>query len=246
MDRMLYLSMVAAKNTMQAQTVNSHNLANVNTNGFRADLSRFVSMPINGAGFDSRVYALQETPGVSFEPGAIQQTGNALDIALEGEGFIAILSADGSEAYTRAGNLRVSSTGMLETGSGYPVMGNGGPIVIPPAEKIEIGSDGTITIRPVGQDEKTLATVNRIKLVNPAVEDLQKSNDGQLRLKDGTTAPPDASVRVTSGVLESSNVNMVQALVDMISLARQFEMNIKAMQTVKENDERAAQMLRLS
>ena len=154
--------------------------------------------------------------------------------------------ADGSEAYTRAGNLRVTRAGLLETGNGYPVMGNGGPILIPPAENIEIGSDGTITIRPIGQDEKTLATVNRIKLVNPNVTLLQKTGDGQLRLKDGTTAVADASVRVTSGVLETSNVNMVEALVDMIALARQFEMNITAMQTAKENDESAAQMLRIS
>ncbi len=245
MDRMLYMSMTAAKNTMQAQAVNSHNLANVSTTGFRADLSRFTSMPINGTGFDSRIYALQETPGVNFEAGALQQTGNPLDIAIEGKGMMAIMLPDGSEAYTRAGDLRISSTGMLETGAGYPVMGNGGPVVIPPAQNIEVGSDGTITIRPVGQDEKTLATVNRIKLVNPPVELLQKTNDGQLKLKDGANVEPDASVRVISGALESSNVNMVEALVDMISLARQFEMNIKAMQTAKENDESAAQMLRL-
>ena len=175
---MLYLSMAAAKNTLQAQSVNSHNLANVSTNGFRADLFRFVSMPSSGAEFDSRIYALPETPGVSFESGSLQQTGNALDIAIEGEGFMAILSADGSEAYTRAGNLRVTRAGLLETGNGYPVMGNGGPILIPPAENIEIGSDGTITIRPIGQDEKTLATVNRIKLVNPDVTQLQKTGDG--------------------------------------------------------------------
>ncbi len=246
MDRSLYLSMVAAKNTMQAQTVNSHNLANVNTSGFRADLSRFSSMPVNGAGFDSRVYALQETPGVSFTHGTVQHTGNALDIAIEGEGLMAIISADGSEAYTRAGDLRVSNTGMLETGGGHAVMGNGGPIIIPPAENIEVGSDGTITIRPIGQDEKTLATVNRIKLVNPPVEDLQKTADGHLRLRDGSTAKPDASIRVISGALETSNVNMVEALVDMIGLARQFEMNIKAMQTAQQNDERAAQMLRIN
>lgn len=246
MDRMLYLSMAAAKNTMQAQAVNSNNLANVNTSGFRADLSRFVSMPLNGAGFNSRIFALQETPAVSFKAGTLQQTGNALDVAIEGEGLMAILLPDGSEGYTRAGNLRVSSTGMLETGGGYPVIGNSGPIVMPPSEKTEIGGDGTITIRPVGQDEKTLATVDRIKLVNPDVAQLQKSQDGQLRLRDGATATPDASVRVTSGALETSNVNMVEALVDMIALARQFEMNIKAMQTAKENDESAAQMLRIS
>jgi len=245
MDRMLYLSMAAAKNTLQAQAVNSHNLANVSTTGFRADLSRFVSMPISGQGFDSRVYAIQKSPGISFASGAIQQTGNALDIAIEGEGLMAVQLPDGSEGYTRSGSLHVTRSGMLETAAGNPVMGNGGPIVLPPAENIEIGSDGTISIRPVGQDEKTLATVNRIKLVNPALGDLQKSEGGQLRLKDGSVAPAQASIRVTSGALESSNVNMVEALVDMIGLARQFEINIKAMQTAKQNDESAAQMLRV-
>ena len=246
MDRMLYLSMAAARNTMQAQTVNSHNLANASTPGFRADLARFITMPVDGAGYETRVYAGQEPTDINFQQGTIQQTGNPLDVAIEGEGFIGILLQDGSEGYTRAGNFRISSTGMLETGGGYPVMGNGGPIVIPPAQKIEIGTDGTISIRPVGQDERTLATVNRIKLVNPDIASLQKSASGQLRLKDGSVAAPDATVRVTSGVLESSNVNMVEALVEMIALARQFETNIKAIQTVKENDESAAQMLRLS
>ncbi|NKB38987.1 MAG: flagellar basal-body rod protein FlgF [Gammaproteobacteria bacterium] len=246
MDRLLYLSMSAAQNTMQAQSVNSHNLANVSTPGFRADLSRFISVPVAGEGFESRVYASQTTPGFNADGGAIQQTGNPLDVAIEGEGYIAIRRTDGSEGYTRAGDFRINSVGMLETGGGHAVLGNGGPIVIPPSEKIEIGSDGTITIRPLGQDAATLATVNRIKLVRPDSANLQKATDGQLVLKDGSVAAPDASVRVTSGTLESSNVNMVEALVDMISLARQFEINIKAMQTVKENDESAAQMLRIS
>lgn len=246
MDRMLYLSMVAAKNTMQAQTINSQNLANVSTPGFRADLARFVSMPVQGAGFESRVYSEQLAAQTSFQPGAIQQTGHPLDVAIEGEGMIAVILPDGTEGYTRAGNFRVNSTGLLETGAGFPVLGNGGPVIIPPAEKVEIGSDGTLSIRPVGQDEKTLATVNRIKLVNPDVAMLEKTADGQLRMKDGTIAASDASVRLTSGALESSNVNMVEALVEMISLARQFETNINAMQTVRENDESAAQMLRIS
>ena len=246
MDRMLYLSMSAAQNTMNAQAVNAHNLANVSTPGFRADLSRFISMPISGEGFDSRVYAQQDMPGFSSRAGTVQQTGNPLDVAIEGEGYIAIRRADGSEAYTRAGNLRVNNLGMLETGSGHAVIGNGGPIVIPPSQTIEIGSDGTISIRPLGLDEKTLATVNRIKLVHPEAGSLRKAEDGQLVMRDGSIAVADARVRVTSGALESSNVNMVEALVQMISLARQFEMNVKAMQTVKENDESAAQMLRIS
>ena len=245
MDRMLYLSMTAAKNTLQAQSINSHNLANASTSGFREDLSQFRSMPVLGPGHASRVYALSERPGVNLNTGSIQYTDNELDIAIDGDGWMAIMVADGTEAYTRAGDLRISANGLLENGAGYAVLGNAGPISIPPAEKVEVGSDGTISIRPVGQDERTLATVDRIKLVNPPREQLYKGLDGQIRIKDGSNLPPDASVRIFSGALESSNVNTVEALVDMISLARQFEMNIKAMQTVQENDEAASRILQM-
>ena len=246
MDRMLYLAMNAAKNTLQAQAVNSHNLANANTTGFRADLSQFHSMPVYGDGYASRVYAVVETPAMSFAIGAIQRTENSLDIAIDGKGWIAILMPDGTEAYTRAGDLRVSHTGILENGAGYPILGNGGPISVPPAEKIEIAVDGTITIRPVGQNEKTLAIVDRIKLVNPAEETLYKGLDGQIRVKGSDTADADANVRVISGAIESSNVSLVSALVDMINLSRQFELSISAMKAVKENDQSGAQMLRLT
>ena len=246
MDRMLYLSMSAAGNTMLAQAVNSNNLANANTPGFRADLAQFSSAPVLGTGHASRVYAVEEPTSVDFNPGSIYHTGNELDVSLNGEGWIAILAADGTEAYTRAGDFRVSSFGMLENGAGHPVIGNGGAISIPPAEKIEIGTDGTISIRPVGQDEKTLATIDRIKLVNPPRNMLYKGNDGLFRLKDGMDAVSDASVTVTSGTLESSNVNMISALVNMIDLQRQFEMNIKAMKIVEDNDEFASRMFQLS
>lgn len=246
MDRMLYLSMTAAKNTLQAQAVNSHNLANVSTTGFRADLSQFRSMPVLGEGYASRVYALEERPGIDFSHGRIDYTGNNLDVAINGDGWIAISMPDGTEAYSRAGDLRIASTGLLENGSGYPVLGNAGPISIPPADKVEIGVDGTISIRPSGQDEKTLSTIDRIKLVNPATDLLYKGIDGQFRLKDGSAAIADANVKIVAGALETSNVNMVEALVDMINLARQFEMNIKAMRSVEENDRAAAQLLRFS
>lgn len=245
MDRMLYLAMTAAKNILQAQAVNSHNLANVNTSGFRADLSQFISVPVAGKGFASRVYAVQDQPGTDFSHGRIDHTGNNLDIVVNGNGWIAIQMPDGSEAYTRAGDLRVSSTGLLENGAGYPVTGNSGPVSIPLADKIEIGGDGTISIHPTGQDEKTLSTIDRIKLVNPPIESLYKGKDGQFRLKDGGVAEADSSVHIVSGALESSNVNTVAALVDMIDLARQFEMSVKAMRSVEENDRTATQLLRL-
>lgn len=246
MDRMLYLAMSAASNTLQAQAVNSHNLANVSTSGFRADLSQFRSMPVLGDGFASRVYALQERPGTDFSHGHLDYTGNEFDIAINGDGWIAIMLPDGSEGYTRAGDLHTASTGLLENGAGYPVMGNAGLISMPPAEKVEIAADGTISIRPIGQDEKSLATVDRIKLVNPPAESLYKGTDGQFRLRDGTVAVADSKVQLIPGALESSNVNMVEALVDMIALARQFEMNIKAMQAAEENDQSGTQILRIN
>ena len=152
MDRSLYLSMSAASNTLLAQTVNSHNLANASTTGFRADLSQFRSMPVFGEGHPSRVYAMEERPGVDFNPGSVNFTGNDLDVAIDNQGWIAVLDAEGNEAYTRRGDLRVNVNGLLENGAGELVMGDGGPISIPPYQKLDIGKDGTITVRPVGQD----------------------------------------------------------------------------------------------
>ncbi len=231
MDRMLYIAMTGAKQILQAQAANNHNLANVNTSGFRADLAAFRAMPVFGEGYPSRVYAMAERPGINFSYGTIAATGRELDIAINGPGWLAVQAPDGSEAYTRAGDLRISSNGLLITGAGHPVLGNGGPIAIPPAEKIEIASDGTISIRPVGQAAAALTVVDRIKLVNPPLQSLQKDADGLMRLKEGGSAPAEAAMTVTAGSLESSNVNPVEALVTMISLARQFEMQIKTMRT---------------
>jgi len=244
MDRMLYLAMSAAKNTLQAQTLNSHNLANVNSSGFRADLARFASVPVTGTGMMTRTYAVEGPSGVDFRPGRMDYTGNDLDIAIAGDGWMAVQTPENGEAYTRAGDLQITATGLLENGAGYPVLGNAGPITIPPADKVEIAADGTITIRPTGQDAKTLSIIDRIKLVNPPQDNMVKGLDGQLHMQDGSVAPADASVRVASGTLEASNVNMVSALVDMIDLARQFEMNIKAIHTAEDDDQAAAQMLR--
>lgn len=243
MDRALYLSMSAASNTMLAQAVNSHNLANASTTGFKADLSQFRSMPVFGEAQPSRVYAMEERPGVNFNPGAINRTGNDLDIAINDQGWFAVQAADGNEAYSRRGDFRINSVGLLENGAGQLVLGDGGPIAIPQSQKIEVGSDGTISTRPTGQDERTLATVGRLKLVNPPLEDLVKGEDGLFRLKDGSQAPVDAAIQVTGGALENSNVNVIHSLVKMIELSRQFEMDLKAMTTVQENDEVGARVL---
>lgn len=246
MDRMLYVAMSGAQQTMKAQAVNANNLANASTTGFREDLLGFTSHEIQGAAHPTRVYSMLGPVGVNHNPGALISTGNELDVAVEGDGWIAVQAPDGQEAYTRAGNLRLSPNGVLETGAGHPVFGDaGGPIAIPPAEKIEIGVDGTISIRPLGQGPEALAVIDRIRLVNPEPAQLAKGEDGLMRMVDGLPAPADASVQLASGMLEGSNVNPIDAMVNMISLSRQFEMQIKMMQTAEQNDEASAQMLRI-
>ena len=244
MDRMLYVAMSGAKQIMLAQAVNNNNLANVSTAGFRADLDAFRSMPVFGPGYPSRVYTMTERPGTDMSAGALTTTGRELDIAVNGQGWIAVQAPDGSEAYTRAGDLRVSVNGQLETGAGHPVMGNGGSIAVPPFEKIEIGADGTISILPIGQAPSALAVVDRIKLVNPLQRDMEKGVDGLMRVK-GSDAAPDATVSLAGGVLESSNVNAVEAMVKMIELSRHYETQIKMMRAAQENDAASAQLMRM-
>ena len=245
MDRMLYIAMTGARQTMLSQAVNTNNLANATTTGFRADLASAVSLPLHGPGQASRVYGMTEGNGVDLTPGSLQRTGRELDVAVEGNGWIAVQAPDGGEAYTRAGDLHVNSFGILTTGAGHPVIGNGGPIAIPPNAKLDIGADGTISIRPLGQGVKALAIVDRIKLVKLPPDQVVKGDDGLVRLKGGGKAQADASVTLVSGALESSNVNAVESMIRLIELARQYETQIKMMKTAEDNDRAAAGLLRL-
>lgn len=246
MDRMIYLAMSAARQTMNGQAVAANNLANASTAGFKADFEAYRAMPLFGEGQPSRVFALAERPGVDFSTGTIEHTGNDLDVAINGEGFLAVQAPDGTEAYTRAGELQLTATGQLLTRDGLPVLGNGGPIALPPSQALVIGTDGTITTRPVGQEANTLAQVDRLRLVRPlAAADVVKGPDGLFRMKDGNPAPLDASVSVTQGALERSNVNPISAMVSMIENARQYEMAVKAMDTAQTMDAEGARVLRL-
>jgi flagellar basal-body rod protein FlgF len=236
--------MTGAKETLRAQTVNNHNLANASTTGFRADLSAFQSRAVAGAGYQSRAYATNATIGWDASQGALTSTGRDLDVGLQGPGWIAVQGADGREAYTRAGDLRIEPTGLLLNGAGQQVMGEGGPISIPPHTSLMIAADGTISIVPVGQGPETTSQVGRIKLVNPAAESLVRGDDGLFRTVDGSDAPPDASVRIASGVLETSNVNIADAMVNMIELSRHFDLQVKAMRTAEENAAASAQLLK--
>ena len=245
MDRGLYIAMSGAKQILLSQDSNSNNLANANTTGFRADFDQFRTMPMFGPGHPSRVYAMSERPGVNFSSGGLQTTGRELDVSVDGEGWIAVQSKDGSEAYTRAGDMHITAQGQLVTGGGLPVLGNNGPIAIPPQQKVEIDRDGTINIIPQGSPAANLAVIDRIKLVKPPLEQMEKGTDGLFRDKSGQPAPPDASVKLITGTLEGSNVNTVGEMVQMIQLARQFEQQIKMMKTVEENGGISAQIMRI-
>jgi flagellar basal-body rod protein FlgF len=246
MDKLIYVAMSGARETMQAQAVNTQNLANASTTGFRADLAAFSSLPVYGPGHASRVYGVAGGTGVDTSAGPVIGTGRDLDVAVNGAGWLAVQAPDGNEAYTRAGDLQVDSLGLLRNGAGHPVMGNGGPIAIPPFNKIEIAADGTISIQPVGSPPNTVSVVERIKLVNPPARDMQKGPDGLLRMKSGDPAVTDGTVHLQSGALESSNVNSIEAMVNMIQLARQYESQVKIMSTARENDRAATQLLRLA
>lgn len=246
MDRGLYIAMSGAKQILNAQDANSNNLANANTTGFRADLEQFRTQPLFGPVHPSRVYAMLERPAVKFSAGALQTTGRELDVAINGEGWFAVRSKDGSEAYTRAGDLHITAQGQLVTGNGLAVLGNNGPISVPPAKKIELGDDGTLSILPMAGTETTLAVIDRLKLVKPDPSQLDKGTDGMMRQRDGKPAPADASVRIVSGALEGSNVNIVHDMVEMISLSRQFEHQIKMMKTAEDNGAASAQIMRMT
>jgi flagellar basal-body rod protein FlgF len=246
MDKLLYVAMSGAKETMRAQAANTHNLANASTTGFKADLSAFQSRAVTGPGYASRVYATDQSVGWDHGQGAIQQTGNPLDLALHGNGFFAVQDATGQEAYTRAGDLHVDPTGQLLTATGLPVMGDDGPISVPPHTSITVGSDGTISIVPLGQSPQTVSTVARIKLVNPAIDAIQRSPDGLFRTTNSQPAEADAATTVDSGSLESSNVDLASCMVNMIELSRHYDMQIKALHTEETDAQSSAKLLQSS
>ncbi|MES9967244.1 MAG: flagellar basal-body rod protein FlgF [Sedimenticola sp.] len=246
MDRMLYVAMSGARETFLAQAANNNNLANANTPGFLADLQQFRSMPVFGDGYPTRVFALSERPGVDFKHGSLTHTGRELDVAINGDGWFAVQARDGNEAYSRRGDLKIDANGILTTGNGLPLMGNGGPIAIPPAEKIDIAADGTISIRPLGQAVTELAVIDRIKMVKPDNRELYKGDDGLMRLRSGDTAPADAEIQLAAGTIESSNVNVVDQMVDMIELQRRYEFQIKMMKTAEEIDQASTTIMRIS
>ena len=246
MDKMLYISMTGASQNTLAQRAHANNLANISTTGFRRDYEQARSMPVFGDSYPARVYAMTERPATDFTPGSLQETGRDMDVAVDGQGWIAVQAADGSEAYVRTASLQIDALGQLRTGNGLPVLGNGGPIAVPPEQKVEIGQDGTISIRALGEAPNVMAEVDRIKLVNPDPKSMEKGTDGLIRVKGQPEVAADATVQVTSGFLEASNVNAVEEMTAILSLSRQFELSVKMMRTAEDNSSAMARVLQIS
>jgi flagellar basal-body rod protein FlgF len=252
MDRLIYTAMSGATQALDQQAVVANNLANVSTTGFRAQLANFRDVPMafgDGSSVNdqtTRTFVLSATPGSDMTPGAISKTGNPLDIAIQGQGFIAVQTADGNEAYTRAGNLHVDENGQLVTANNLQVLGGGGPIAVPPGSAVTIGSDGTVSALAPGSQPNAIAMIDQIKFVNPPAGTLTRGDDGLFHTADGNPADADPSVQIATESIEGSNVNPVAAMVSMITNARQFQMQTKLLQSADQNDQTANQLLQFT
>jgi len=245
MDHIIYTSMTGANAAQHRHAVISNNLANVGTHGFRAEMSTFRSVPVQGDGAKTRAMALEATSGHVSTPGPVQRTGRNLDVMAAGNAWFAVQGLDGTEAYTRAGSLQITSNGDLVTSTGLPVLSDGSaPIQIPPGAEISFGTDGTITAKTADQPP---ANIGRLKLATPTADTpLRRSDDGLFRSANGEPLPNDPTANLLAGALEGSNVNAVEAMVGMIAASRQFEQQIRLLQTAESGDKAAAQLLNLS
>ena len=241
MDRIIYTAMSGARYMLERQATLAQNLANASTNGYRADTVALRAVPVRGQTSGTRVFSVETTTGTDFTPGPMQATGRNLDVAVQGSGWFAVQAPDGNEAYTRAGSLQVGADGTLQLPTGMPVLGDGGTISVQPGSNLVVAADGTISTKnPTGPQ---VTQVGRLKLVDPPAADLVKGTDGLFRTKSGDPADADPNVRIADGTLEGSNVNPVDAMVGMISAARQFEMQMKVLTSAQQDEEKASTLL---
>jgi flagellar basal-body rod protein FlgF len=246
MDRLIYTAASGAKHILEQQATTAHNLANVSTTGFRAQIDAFRAVQVESEGLPTRAFVVNSTAGANFDSGAIQMTGRDLDVAVRGKGWLAVQMPDGTEAYTRNGALQTNANGVLQSAGGFNIAGDGGPITVPPEVMVSIGGDGTVSTVAAGATPGAAAVLGRLKLVNPPEADLVRGDDGLFRLRDGAAAPADPLVAVVGGGLEGSNVSPVDMMVNMIALARSFDTQMSLMKNAENNAAKATQILALS
>lgn len=244
MDRMLYVAMSGAKQAMEQQASTANNMANVSTPGFRAQINAFRAVPVVGEEMPTRAFVAATTAGADFSHGPMTDTGRELDVAVRGDGWLVVQTPEGGEAYTRVGNLQVGPDGQVTTMGGRTVVGDGGALVIPPGSTVSIAADGSIAARNPGDPATGVGQVGRLKLVNPPSADLVRGDDGLFRMREGLPpAEADPAVTVAAGVVEGSNVNPVNAMVEMIAAGRSFEMQMKSIQTADTDAQMANKLL---
>ena len=245
MDRLIHTSLSGLRGAMSRQTTTANNLANVNTTGFRAEMTSARALWVRGDGLEARAMSSQEVASADMTGGTVTETGRALDIAMEGDALLAVQARDGSEAYTRRGDLQLSETGLLTTGDGLPVLGEQGPVTLPPADSMRIDRDGTVWIVPAGGDPNVPQAAARLKLATPAGSQVRKGLDGLFRVTNGGILPSDPEARVTPRSLEGSNVSATQALIDMVEASRGWDHHLNLVTTAREIDTSAADLMRL-
>lgn len=246
MDRLIYTAMSGAKHAFLRQAGVANNLANASTVGYRSQDHQFRAVPVQGEGVPTRAFVVDASVKDVFDQGTLSYTGRALDVAVQGQGWIAVQAPNGQEVYTRAGNLQVSANGQLQTPDGYPVLSPSGPIAVPPDNRVTVAPDGTVSVVPQFGTPNVTDSVSQIKLVNPDPSTLERGADGFFRLKNGQPADADPNVRLAPETLEGSNVNVVDSMVTLISLSRQFEMQVQMLQKADTNARSADQLLSLS
>ncbi len=245
MDRLIHTSLTGLRGAMARQATTANNLANANTTGFRAEMSSARALWLQGQGLEARAPSSREVLAADMRAGTVSDTGRDLDIAMQGEALLAVQAADGSEAYTRRGDLQVSASGLLTTGDGRPVLGDGGPITIPPADSMRFADDGTIWIVPTGGDPNVPQQLDRLKLANPTGSRVLKGVDGLFRVENGGILPTDPEARLTPRSLEGSNVQVSQALIDMIEASRAWDTQLNLITTARDIDTAGADLMRL-
>ncbi|GGA13166.1 flagellar basal-body rod protein FlgF [Blastomonas marina] len=245
MDRMIHLNLRAMQGVLNRQTAIAHNMANADTTGFKAEIVTAQAKYLEGKGLQSRATVNEYVLTADLNPGAVKETGRPLDIAIGGQGMLAVQAPNGDEGYTRRGDLMMTESGLVTTGDGHPVLGEGGPLTLPPADSVRIAEDGGVWIVPAGGNPNQPQQVDRLRIVSTAGSEVVKGEDTLFRVKNGGVLPSNPDARLRSGALEGSNVNMTEALVDMIETSRAYETQVKLLTTAKEMDDGGASVMQL-